>query len=117
MFVAAQRQISLHRRAQRIDVAVGVTPGEITLSVCQRIVVLVVQVLNAEIAISFARPALVGEKQVLRHGVRLVPGIGLIGPGPPALTVLNRHLGKVRQRGVGGMLQNRKRIPVAGKLV
>ena len=64
----------------------------------------IIQILHPECPIALSRSALVRQKKILRHGVRLVPGVGLIFARPPALTVFNRRLRQMRQGCVGRFL-------------
>src|SRR5215469_3830392 len=87
--------------------------GHVVLSPRQAVVKGIVQVLGCKIAISFASAELVGEKKVLRDGVRLVPCPFLAFlVRTPGCSVLYGVAGKVRQGGIGRSIENGKGIGV-----
>ncbi len=117
MFRASQRQIRLHRRTQRIDVAIGVPAGEHVAAIRQRIVILIIEILTSECAIAVASAALIRDKQVFRNRVGLVPGIShrrVLAPPSPMLHGLSRQVG---QRSICCALQNREGVRITDVLV
>ena len=64
------------------------------------------EVVNSQFAVTFSRAPLVGQKQIFRDGVRLIPGVGLVGPRAPGYPLFNGFARQVRNSRVGGVLQN-----------
>src|SRR5262245_57870657 len=62
MLFAAQCEIGLSRRAERIDVAICMTPCKIAVVLSERVIVNVVEIVLAERLVSFACAALVGQE-------------------------------------------------------
>src|SRR2546423_15696071 len=75
MLLAPQSKIRLHRRAQCIDVAVGMSACQHIAPLAQRIEEFILEILHPKRLVAFSRAAFVREKQILRDGVGLVPGI------------------------------------------
>src|SRR5215470_9548299 len=71
------------------------------------------QIAHSRFFVSVARSSLEGDELVLWNGVRLIPGIGLVGAGTPTLSLFDGVAGQVGQRGVGGALQDRESIGIA----
>src|SRR5438105_1019184 len=97
--------------------AVGMPAVEVAAPLGQRIEKLVVKVLDAERAVALPRPALVSEKKILRHRIRLVPGIGLVFSRPPVLALLSSLSRQMRQRRVGGLLEYAISVRISRQLM
>ncbi len=67
---------------------------------------MIVEKLQAELFVARAGAALKGEKKIFGNGVGLVPGIGLVGAGTPTYAMLDGGFGKMRQRGIRGVLED-----------
>jgi septum formation inhibitor-activating ATPase MinD len=72
MFLAAGGEISLHRGGKRIDVTVGVAASEIVAGFGKRIVIEVVEILQAELFVARAGSALIRKEEIFGDGVGLV---------------------------------------------
>ena len=86
MFLAAKRDVCLHRGTEGVDVTVRVLEGEHVVAFRERIEVGVVfKILFCHIAIERFAAALIGEKKIFRQSVRLIPCVRGVLVWPRAL--------------------------------
>src|SRR5579871_2280540 len=78
---------------------------------------MIVKVLFCQFPIASPGAALICEKEIFRQGVRLVPTPALIFIVTPYGIVLYRMFREVRQRRIGGAIENGERIRVADILM
>src|SRR2546423_5258718 len=97
--------------------AVRVTPCKIVAAIRETIEEWLVEILLRDGAVSLARSTLVCQEKILRHGIRLVPGPGLVFTRSPIRPLLDGLGWQMRQGGVGSLLENRKRLRIADVLV
>ena len=64
MFFASDRQVSLHRRGERIYMAIGMSSRKRVFACRERVKKTVVQVANSELLVSIAGSALVRDEQI-----------------------------------------------------
>src|SRR5262249_48762631 len=118
MFLVAQYQIRLHGRAKGVYVTIGVLAGQCIMVFSKGVVVLVIEEALAQVAISCVATATIGEDEILRQGIGLVPRVrdGLVRAGflfGPAEGLF----GKVGKDGVGGAFQHGQGIGISSKFM
>src|SRR6267154_1693158 len=117
MLFGAEREISLHRRTERINVAVGVAAIEVAAIVRKGIVVGVVEIGAAERLVAIAGAALIRQKKIFGNSVGLVPSPGFVFAFAPRDVVFDGFAGKMRSGHVRGALEDLERIGICDVFV
>src|SRR5437879_3467307 len=117
MLFGAEREISLHRGTERINVTVGVAAIEIATIVRKGIVVGVVEIGAAERLVAIAGAALIRQKKIFGNSVGLVPRPGFVFAFAPGNVVFDGFAWKMRSGHVRSALENLERIRIANIFV
>src|SRR5258708_9716570 len=117
MLFAAEREISLHRRTERINVAVGVAAIEVAAIVRKGVVVGVVEIGAGERLVAIAGAALIRQKKIFGNSVGLVPRPGFVFVFAPRDVVFDGLARKMRSGHVRGALKNLERIGIGDVFV
>jgi hypothetical protein len=113
-----QHQVRLHGGTQSVDVAISMFAREHILSLCQWPEIIFLNETHGEIAIARVPTALVGEKQIFRQRISLIPSVGndLVRPGS-LLCTAQSFLGKIWQDRLRGAPVDVERIWILCELV
>src|SRR5207248_5075649 len=80
-----KHEIGLHRRTERVDVAISMFVRQSILVSCQRIIILVIDEAFSEFEIAFVAAALIRQEEILGKRVSFIPRIGNVLVRPPRL--------------------------------
>src|SRR5882672_10042469 len=117
MHFAAEGQVRLHRRAQRVDMAIGVSSCHSIVSFGERAIIKISKILLSQLAIALSGTTLISEEKIFCIGVGLIPGVGLVLIRPPGFAVFDSFARKMRQGHVSGVIENSISIRITDKLV
>src|SRR5262247_3447915 len=106
VFFVPQYQIGLHGGAESIDVTVCMLTRQCIVVFSQGVVVLVIDKALAQVAIARVATASIGQEEILRQGVGLIPRVGnrLVRAGF-LFRAAERFFGKMGENSVGSALQ------------
>src|SRR5215467_11791525 len=99
IFFITKHEVSLHRRTERIDMAIGMFAWERILVFSKCIVILVVNKAFSEIEVALVTAALISEEEVFRERIGFIPGVSdiLVWPTRYLFRPAERFLGQMRQ--------------------
>src|SRR5690242_11505595 len=89
VFFTSERQVSLHRGAQRIYMAVCMSGRQCILAQGERSKKRIVQVSSPNFLVPLTRSTLVCDELVLWNGVRLIPRIRFVCARTPSLSLFD----------------------------